>query len=645
MKSKVTRQFIITTTILFALLAFILVFIFRTYYVSLSADIRALGVSNTKSQAAMVESYLAKGGDVLWFAAESVDHFLSSQADTEEMRKYLVRMTDEMKQVFDVNFTGIYGYIKGAYLDGAGWEPPEGYEPRSREWYSKALENKGKMVMSAPYLDAQTGKIIVSYSQALSDGVSVLSLDIVLGEVQTITEQMTIGNMGYGFIVDDSGLVISHFNKEEVGKNYSGNTEWSELLSAVHDSKGKDFEMNIGGKSCTVFSEPLDNHWYVVIVVDNSVLYNELRTQIIVGSILLFAAYVVIVVFCVVSVKRITKAERKEQESLARIRRMNINIIRSLASTIDAKDRYTSGHSQRVAEYAVRIAKKMGKSEEDLRVIYYAGILHDVGKIRISELLINKSSGLTDGEFDEMRIHPVSGYQILRNIHEDERIANAAKYHHEHWDGTGYPSGLEGEDIPEIARIIAVADAYDAMSSERSYRALLPQAVVRAEIEAARGSQLDPLIAGIMLEIIDEDKDYELRQKEDKIKNILVVDDDPMIIRDVKKVLKDLEDIKIFSAQTEAEVMEYLEKSDISLILLDLKMPEIDGFTMYQHIRVKYDTPVVLLTGDRSKETIRRMMELKIDDYVTKPLDGHITRETVHGIIHRSSEQFRTDLL
>ncbi len=152
--------------------------------------------------------------------------------------------------------------------------------------------------------------------------------------------------------------------------------------------------------------------------------------------------------------------------------------VQSLANAIDAKDRYTSGHSQRVANYAVMIAERMGKDDDYLQVVYYAGLLHDVGKIRIPEGVINKPGKLTDDEFDSIRIHSVSGFHILRDIHNDERIAYGAKYHHERYDGTGYPNGLEGDNIPEIARIIAVADAYDAMASERSYRKVLPLSLI-----------------------------------------------------------------------------------------------------------------------------------------------------------------------
>lgn len=141
------------------------------------------------------------------------------------------------------------------------------------------------------------------------------------------------------------------------------------------------------------------------------------------------------------------------------------------------------------------------------------GLLHDVGKIGIPDAIINKTAKLTDEEYAEIKKHPVLGARILENITEFPKLATGARWHHERFDGKGYPDGIAGEDIPKEARIIAVADAYDAMSSRRSYRDVLPQKVVREEMEKGRGEQFDPVYADIMLAMIDEDTDYQMREK------------------------------------------------------------------------------------------------------------------------------------
>ena len=186
---------------------------------------------------------------------------------------------------------------------------------------------------------------------------------------------------------------------------------------------------------------------------------------------------------------------------------------KALVSAIDAKDPYSHGHSMRVAEYSRRIGEITGKNEDECMQIYYAALLHDVGKIGIPNAIINKKGKLTQEEYDLIREqHPVIGSQILSSIAEYPFLSLGAHYHHEWYDGTGYPDGLKGEEIPEIARIISVADAYDAMTSNRSYHTTVPQAQVRNEIARGSGTQFDPRFADAMLKLIDLDTEYQMKE-------------------------------------------------------------------------------------------------------------------------------------
>lgn len=200
-------------------------------------------------------------------------------------------------------------------------------------------------------------------------------------------------------------------------------------------------------------------------------------------------------------------------EQHEKLERMSLQIVKALSSAIDAKDTYTNGHSTRVAEYSREIARRAGFSKEVQDNIYMMGLLHDVGKIGIPDAIINKPAKLSDEEYAIIQSHPVTGSDILGNITEFPKLCTGARWHHERYDGTGYPDGVCGRAIPDEARIIAIADAYDAMSSKRSYRSILPQAYIRSEMQKGKGTQFDPVFVEIMLSMIDEDTDYQMREK------------------------------------------------------------------------------------------------------------------------------------
>ena len=192
---------------------------------------------------------------------------------------------------------------------------------------------------------------------------------------------------------------------------------------------------------------------------------------------------------------------------------LSLHLVQTLAETIDAKDSYTNGHSVRVAEYAKEIAKRYGYDQKQQDEIYMMGLLHDVGKIGVPDTVINKPGRLTDEEFALIKIHPDLGAHILEKIIEMPKLKIGAHWHHERYDGKGYPDGLKGEEIPQIAQIIGVADAYDAMTSNRSYRGIMPQERVRSEIMNGRGGQFAPRFADIMLQMIDEDTEYQMHEQ------------------------------------------------------------------------------------------------------------------------------------
>ncbi len=184
------------------------------------------------------------------------------------------------------------------------------------------------------------------------------------------------------------------------------------------------------------------------------------------------------------------------------VEKVTLNSIMAIANTIDVKDAYTSGHSFRVAKCSEAIARKLGWNEDEVQNIHYIALLHDIGKIGIPDAILNKPGRLTEEEFSIIKKHPVIGNEILKDIHMIEHVAEGALYHHERYDGTGYPFGLVGEDIPICARIVGIADSYDAMTSNRVYRSRLKDEEVIAEFERCSGSQFDPKLAELFIEML-----------------------------------------------------------------------------------------------------------------------------------------------
>ncbi len=182
----------------------------------------------------------------------------------------------------------------------------------------------------------------------------------------------------------------------------------------------------------------------------------------------------------------------------------------------EAKDIYTNGHSQRVARYSKLIAQKIGYTEEECRQIYYIGLMHDCGKCYIPDAILKKPGKLTDEEFEIIKEHTVKGAQMLKEFTAVEHMREGVLYHHERYDGRGYPTGIAGEDIPLVSRIICVADSFDAMNSRRCYRDMLTKEYILSEFENNSGRQFDPKLVKIFMELIKEGKIEFIKEIEEK---------------------------------------------------------------------------------------------------------------------------------
>lgn len=507
MKEKKTgRSFAWRNVLISALVIVFFLGVITVYYSMLYSETRQKiiknGELNSATSAEQINKYLSKGIDTVKLVCYSLDNMLRSGRSQEEILDFLVNQSAAVVNTTSENSTGVYGYINGEYLDGTGWEPDADYVPTERPWYIDARANVGRVAVVDPYLDAETNTITITFSKTLCDAKSVAAMDFSMDQLQAVTEKIAEeGEQAIEIVLDMKYQVIAHSDKSEVGKNYitESGTFGNALVNQLRSTDEGYFSFDFDGKEYVAYKVSVSNNWLCLSVYNATSVFGQLK------STLIFTIVVSLLVVAILLIFMIRSNRKKEQ--FARLS----HVVEALAAAIDAKDAYTNGHSSRVANYAKEIGKRFGYSPREQEEIYMIGLLHDVGKIGIPDSVINKPGKLTKEEFDIIKTHPAIGADMLSKNAETARMAIGAQGHHERYDGTGYPDGRAGDAIPEQARIIAVADAYDAMTSRRSYREVFTQEKVREEIENGKGTQFDPVFADIMIKMIDDDKDYTMR--------------------------------------------------------------------------------------------------------------------------------------
>lgn len=239
-----------------------------------------------------------------------------------------------------------------------------------------------------------------------------------------------------------------------------------------------------------------------------------------ISGVFIGSGMIILLILCLIrTIRNIWKIESNKQKKemdkhREQLEEISLQLMQTLSTTIEAKDEYTRGHSYRVAEYSALIARELNWDEDEIRNLKNAAYLHDIGKIGIPENILNKPVKLTDEELGVIKEHTVIGAEILKNITLIDHVKEVARSHHERYDGRGYPDGLKGEEIPLYARIIAVADSFDAMKSRRIYRSPLDDQVVYNEIFQNRGTQFDPELADIFLKLLDEERVITEKERE-----------------------------------------------------------------------------------------------------------------------------------
>ncbi len=261
---------------LFLVFVFVAVMVFYTSTLIYRVDVlnsSAVIEDRMKNVSSLVENHLNTAENVMQITADSVHHMLISGSTPARIQEFLVEETENVSEQFGDDYHGIYGYIMSRYMDGLGWEPPADYDPKSRDWYTIAREKDGEAAIVPPYIDAQTGDLVISVCRMLPDRQNIISMDLKLDGIQDMMKELTINGKGYGYIVDENGLFVAHEDKDRKGTYINDTAEGEKLLQTIKNTESGSISVRYEGEKQTLFINRIMNNWYVVTVVGNSELY------------------------------------------------------------------------------------------------------------------------------------------------------------------------------------------------------------------------------------------------------------------------------------------------------------------------------------------------------------------------------------
>lgn len=447
----------LTLTATFILMALLVTYTTGLMYKSSYSHTYELGNDKAAAVTADIENYLETARSVLWVAADTVDHMVANGATYEEIVEYITRESTNTASQFDESYTGIYGYINGRYVDGVGWTPPEDYDPTVRDWYKEAVAAGGEPLVVNPYVDAQTGNVIISVCKALSNRNDVLGLDLTLSGVQETVEGIQISGSGYGFILNYDGTVIAHKDANEKGKNYSEDPDKKELYQKMMSVDKGNFEMEIDGKKCTVFVDEVLGQWHLAIVVEKSALlkntWNVLFVSVQVG-LLVFA---LISVFYIIGYRHERKVNKRMEEMKAneQKREYEAKILQLEKTAADTANKAKSdfladmSHEIRTPINAVLGMNEMILREsKDDQILEYSSNIRSAGNTLLS--IINNILDFSKIEDGKMTLVPVEfdTAELINNlVNSISERARAKDLEFNVEVDESVPSKLYGDDV------------------------------------------------------------------------------------------------------------------------------------------------------------------------------------------------------
>ena len=314
-QTKSNNNLVIPLIIIFCLMVVMVAYTSQIVRSVTVENIHEVGDDKLTGICAQMENYLETTKSVLRVTADTVDYMVTTGEPTEKIRQYILAQTSVQAQYFDDNYTGLYGYVRGQFLDGLNWVPDDDYVPTERDWYLYAIDAGGETTIVPPYVDAQTGEVVITITRQLSDGENVVAVDLMVNYIQEMMSELKVRDQGYGFIFDQDGLIIAHSDETLKGHYMYDISGMSGLMEQAMVDEDGCFEIDINGEKNTVFVHTIMDQWYVVIIISNTELYSDLTNQI------AFNVVICVVIFALVGLFYIL-GYKKERQYSARIEEM-----------------------------------------------------------------------------------------------------------------------------------------------------------------------------------------------------------------------------------------------------------------------------------------------------------------------------------
>ena len=711
-----------TIMITFCLMIFSIIYTSRLFYSVSVEGLMEDGKSKVTSVANNLENYLGVARSVLWVTADTVDLMVKNGVSQEEISSYITAQTMNQSEQFDENFTGLYAYINGEYIDGSGWNPPAEYNVEVRDWYRAAVDAKGETIIVSPYVDAQTHSVVVTICKLLDDGGKegdyhhrqVVALDLVVNHIQDVTDEISIADKGYGMVLNKDGMIISHYNHELNGENMI-DIYGEDVFSSIINAKSRTLDATLDCEKCTLFAKEVIGQWIVVIAVSDFELFKEVYSQLVVNIIVSLIVFIFISFFYYLSYKseqinnqrmEELNANRQKQEYEARVLKLEKQAADEANS---AKSRFLAYMSHEIRtpihailgmnEMVMRVAKDdtlreysknimisgknllqiinsildFSKIEDgkmdivpasyDLSnvILYLVNSIRDIAKEKHLDFIVNVEPSLPRTLYgDDARIN-----QIIMNL-----LTNAVKYTHEgsvtltfkylkkdadraliHVEVQDTGIGIKESDMEKLY------ESFERLDKEKNRNiegtglgisittSLLKLMGSELKVESTYGKG-SVFYFDLWQKIEDEAPIGDYRTAETELTeddssdylyapdaHILVVDDTSMNLHVVTGLLERTA-IKIDTAISGKEALDLATANNYDIILLDQKMPVMDGPQTLAAIRSdengpNKETPVICLTADAVHGTRERLLSEGFNDYMSKPIDGRTLEQTL----------------